>query len=582
MKRFFTFLLCICLLMPISLAQNLQEDMVDLAIVGAGGAGMSAAIEARIQGVKNLVIFEKMGTIGGNTIRSTAGLNACQTQLQEQKGVEDSVDLMVSDTLKGGKNLNDKQLVRQLASNSASAVDFINSLGGDLNDLGILGGASVERAHRPSGGSKVGAMLVSTLKKKIDEYNLPILLNSKVLELIKTDFGYKIKYQNQSEEKFLNARTVIIATGGFSANSDMVVNYVPSLKGFTTTNHSGATGDGILLAQSQGADLVDMDQIQTHPTVDLNTSEMYTEAVRGNGGILINSQGRRFINELETRDVVSKAILEQSDAYAYLFFDDSVRQSLKSIDAYIKKGIITQADSLEELANKLNMDEGELKKTVEDYNNYQSSADDKQFSRANMSRKLDTPPYYVGKCAPAVHHTMGGIKINKYAEVLDKNNNVIDSLFACGEVVGGVHGANRLGGNAVADIVVFGRIAAQSAAAKLLEKNGFTAQALFENANIKFTPKAQGNFKDGEYKHSSKGHEGMVDINLKVENGNIVDIFFGENRDTLIISDFALLGISKQIIENQSIEALDAVSGATETSKAIIESVNHIVNNYMK
>ena len=218
------------------------------------------------------------------------------------------------------------------------------------------------------------------------------------------------------------------------------------------------------MGEKIGAATVDMKQIQTHPTVVPGNGEMITEAVRGNGAILVNKEGKRFINELQTRDVVSAAELKQTDKVGYLFFDNSVRKSLKAIETYIKKGLVTEGKTPEELAQKLGINADNLKATLADYAKFQADKKDAQSGRADMPRPLTEAPYYAVMVTPAVHHTMGGLRINTEAQVLNHKGNVIPGLFAAGEVTGGVHGGNRLGGNAMADIVTFGRIAGRNAA----------------------------------------------------------------------------------------------------------------------
>lgn len=196
---------------------------------------------------------------------------------------------------------------------------------------------------------------------------------------------------------------------------------------------------------------------------------MITEAVRGNGAILINRDGKRFINELDTRDVVSKAELSQKGNSAYLVFDQSVRESLKAIDGYYNKGFLTEGNSPEELATKLNISNKEFKTTIDQYNSFVKNNKDLDFNRNDLPRQLNKSPYYAVEVAPAVHHTMGGIAINKNGEVL-KNKKPIKGLYAAGEVTGGIHGSNRLGGNALIDIVVFGKITGDNAANLSQEK----------------------------------------------------------------------------------------------------------------
>ena len=191
---------------------------------------------------------------------------------------------------------------------------------------------------------------------------------------------------------------------------------------------------------------------------------LITESVRGDGAILVNQGGERFTNELLTRDAVSAAELAQEGCYAYILFDQHLRDNLKAIEKYVTNGLTVQADTIEELAGKLDIDPATLAKTLSDWNAAVAAQNDALFGRTTgMDNDLTTPPYYAIKIAPGIHHTMGGVKINTRAEVIDVNGVPIPGLFAAGEVTGGVHGGNRLGGNAVADIVIFGRISAISA-----------------------------------------------------------------------------------------------------------------------
>ena len=245
----------------------------------------------------------------------------------------------------------------------------------------------------------------------------------------------------------------------------MVVKYNPKLAGFGTTNHPGATGDAFEWIKKFDGALTQMDQIQTHPTVVPGKGIMITEAVRGNGAILVSRTGKRFINEMETRDVVSAAILKEPNKTAFLVFDQDVRDSLKAIEGYAKKGLLTEAATPAELAQKLGIPAAEFEKTLKTYAGYVHNKKDADFNRNpnGLERDLTKGPYYAIEVGPAVHHTMGGIKIDTKTEVLDTKGNAIPGLFAAGEVTGGVHGANRLGGNAVADIEVFGKIAGDEA-----------------------------------------------------------------------------------------------------------------------
>ncbi len=447
-----------------------EDTECDIVIVGAGGAGLVAATEAASKGAK-VIVLEKMGIVGGNTNYSTGGINASYTKEQEKLGIKDSPEVFFEDTMKGGKYLNDETLVHTLVDNSSAIVEWLQSdiIGADLSDVGMFGGATNRRIHRPQGGTAIGAHLVPLLHKAALAQGADIRLNNRVIDILPSESDSQragaVRVSASGGEYTIKAKAIILATGGFGANLDMVTFYNTSLNGFSTTNHKGATGDAFKMVEKFNAALTQMAQIQTHPTVVVNTGIMITEAVRGNGAILVSHDGKRFVNEMETRDIVSAAILRGKGKTAYLVFDQSVRDSLKAIEEYAKEGLLSEGATLSDLAEKIGVPLSEFEKTISDYNSYVSTGADPDFARpkASMDHPISNAPFYAVECEPAIHHTMGGLKINANAEVLNNDGKPILALFAAGEVTGGVHGANRLGGNAVADICVFGKIAADSA-----------------------------------------------------------------------------------------------------------------------
>ena len=442
-----------------------KENSYDVAVIGSGGAGLSAAISAQKAGA-SVIVLEKMAFAGGNTNYATGGLNASETSVQKSKGIADSNEQFFEDTMKGGKQKNNPDLVKILASKSGETVDWLISLGMDLSDVGKLAGATNHRAHRPSGGAAIGSHFTGVMVKAAEKAGITIRYNAKVTGIInKNGKVAGVSFISEGKQIDIKAKSVIIATGGFGSNPEIIVSYKPSLKGFGTTNHPGATGDAFEWIKPFNAALKDMEEIQTHPTVVPKKNIMITEAVRGNGAIMINRESKRFKQEMATRDAMSEAILNQTGSTAFLFFDQGVRESLKAIESYHKKGLLSEGETIAELAEHLNIPVAELEATVKRYNEFVENKKDEDFGRADMPRQLEKPPFYAVEVGPAVHHTMGGIVINEKAEVLDTKGNVIPGLFAAGEVTGGVHGANRLGGNAMADIAVFGKIAGESAAA---------------------------------------------------------------------------------------------------------------------
>ena len=486
----------------------------DVVVIGAGGAGMTAAMTAADAGQK-VVILESQAMVGGNSARATGGMNAAKTVYQDENefdqaaGVEktlataaekyadnetitalaktvseqwaayqanptgyfDSVELMELDTMVGGKGINDPELVKTLCEGTADAIDWLDENGITLHNVSSFGGASVKRIHRPVNEEgkvvSVGAYMIPLLQENCEKRGIDIVLNTTVDTILTDANGAAVGVSGTDKDGntvVVNAKSVILATGGFGANLDMVTQYKPELAGFMTTNAAGAQGQGIEMATAIGAGTVDMDQIQIHPTVEANTAALITEGLRGDGAILVNANGERFIDEVGTRDVVSAAEIAQPGSYSWLIVDQAMADASSVIQGYIKKGYTKTGATYEKLAKELDVDPATFANTMETWNGYVEAKNDPDFGRTSFANPLNNGPYYAIKVTAGVHHTMGGVTINSATEVLKEDGTVIPGLFAAGEVTGGVHGANRLGGTAVADFVVFGRIAGESAA----------------------------------------------------------------------------------------------------------------------
>lgn len=456
--------MCLLAAMTFAASYGAENITTDVVVVGGGGAGLSAAIAAKEKGA-NVVLVEKMLMLGGNTNYATAGINAANTKLQKKLGIEDNAELFYNDTMKGGKNVNNPELVKKLTTDSANIIDWLTERGADLSEVVFTGGQSAKRTHRPAGGQAVGPVIVDALAETAEKDGIDVRTESEVTKLIKTgDKVTGVEVKHKGETYNITAKAVVMATGGFGANAKMVAEYKPSLEGFGSTNSPAITGEGIKMVKAVGGDLVDMTEIQTHPTVVHKKTAMITEAVRGEGAILVNREGKRFVSELETRDVVSKAELEQTGKSAFLVFDQEVREKLGAINGYVRKGFTVEGATVEELAGKIGVDAKGLVDTITKYNGYVKAGEDKDFGKTALPRELVKAPFYAIEVSPAVHHTMGGVRINTNAEVLTADGKVIPGLFAAGEITGGVHGANRIGGNAVTDITVYGKTAGENAA----------------------------------------------------------------------------------------------------------------------
>ncbi len=442
-----------------------NDKAYDVVVVGSGGAGLAAAIQAHDLGA-SVVVVEKMPVIGGNTNKASAGMNAAETKFQKLKGIVDSKELFYKETLTGGKNKNNPELLRYFVENAPDAIDWLDNNGIELSGITTTGGMSIDRTHRPASGAAVGGFLISGLQKNINRRGIEVMLDTNVTEILTENHkvvGVKVSEEDGSVQT-IKAKAVIIATGGFSANREMVEKYRPDLKGFVTTNHKGATGSGIMILEKLGAGTVDMKEIQIHPTVEQTTSYLISESIRGGGAILVSQKGQRFVNELDTRDKVSAEIIKLPEHYAYILFDQQVRNENKAVEEYVSHDLVVQADTIKDLADKLSIDSNTLSQTVERYNQFAETKRDEDFGRTTgMRHPINKGPFYAIKIAPGVHHTMGGVTINTDTQVLDTDKHVIQGVFAAGEVVGGVHGANRIGGNAVADIIIFGMQAGRKA-----------------------------------------------------------------------------------------------------------------------
>ncbi len=451
------------------------ELTTDVVVVGGGGAGMTAAITIAESG-KSVIIIEKSDILGGNTSRASSGMNACETHYEAEQGVEDSVELFIEDTMKSGKEINDPDLVRTLAENTSAAIDWLDEENAPLSGpLGTMGGLSAKRTHRPTDAegnvTSVGNYLVSALGVRLDELGVEIITGTAVDKVIMED-GKACGVTGvgtYGENVTVHAGAVVIATGGFGGNMDRIVELRPDLEGYISTNVATATGDAIDFLGEIGADFVDLEQIQLHPTVIPTDGALVGEALRGDGAILVNREGVRFTNETGTRDAVSAAEVAQTGGNVWLIANQEMYEGSAVIKKLDKSGYLVTGETLEELAAAMEFDQAAteaLLETVETWSGYVASGVDADFSRdiGTPLTDLSSGPYYAVNVGPGIHHCMGGVKINTEAQVISTDGNPIPGLYACGEVTGGIHGANRLGGNAVADIVVFGRIAGENAA----------------------------------------------------------------------------------------------------------------------
>ncbi|MDO5085249.1 MAG: flavocytochrome c [Erysipelotrichaceae bacterium] len=447
-----------------------SEYTFDVVIIGAGGAGLSAAIEASKNGA-SVVVLEKTPAAGGNTLVSGGGINAANTRQQIGLNIEDTAEIFYNDTLKGGDNQGDPKLVKVMTEKSLEAADWL------MDEIGVefisdrvqqFGGHSKPRALIPVGNK--GVELINKLLKVAEAQGVRVFYNMEATKLEKQDDTVNAVYATKDgkEIKFNASKGIVVATGGFAANLEMRKEYNPNYdERFKTTATLASTGDGIIMAQGVGADVVSMEYIQVYPTCNPITGIIsYVANSRFDGALLFNQEGTRFVNEMGRRDDISNAILNQTGQVAYLVWGQEIETvgtmtQLHKVEfeQWQKDDLIYVAETLEDAANHYGIDAAKLQETIAAYNESIKDEVDEDFNKGGKLRPISEGKFYIQKVVPSTHHTMGGLKINEHAEVIDTNGNVIKGLFAAGEVTGGIHGTNRLGGNAITDIIVFGRIA---------------------------------------------------------------------------------------------------------------------------
>ena len=459
----------------------------DVAVIGGGGTGLAAAISALENGAGKVVIIEKLGYLGGSTNVSGGALNAVDDKRQKAQGIKDSIATFYEATMKGGHNVGTPELVHYLTDNAYKTVEWMEAQGVKFRDkIGAATGSLGQRSHygvAPAGNAYT-SVFENVLKTKYKD-RVTFLMECPAQEIL-TDASGRVtgvKAVRHGQPVTVKASSVVLATGGFGANvkfrqevnTGVWKEVVLDNRIGTTNINKAAQGDGLVMAKKVGADLIGLSDIQLHPNGTPGTGLMQDIATSGRNRIFVNLNGDRFVSEGAARDTLCKAIFKQPEGTYWLIMNklrypdetkpDTMGVTMKDMLAL---GRVKRADTLDELAKVINVPAANLKAAVAEYNkaaSHQVEKDKYGFAATNTDdAPMTEGPWYACRKVPTVHHTMGGVKIDTKAEVIGTNGKPIAGLFAAGEVTGGIHGANRLGGNAIADVYTFGRLAGASAA----------------------------------------------------------------------------------------------------------------------
>lgn len=447
---------------------------VDLIVIGAGGAGLTAAIAAKEAGVKSVIVLEKMAFAGGNTVRAGGGFNAAIKEDAEKAGIKDSPELHAAQTLAAGDYRGQPDIVKKLAEEAPKSVQWLKDHGVKFQDrIYQIYGGLYPRARNPLGPR--GSAYIQTLSAVCEKEGIPVQTETKVLGILREKpFAGRVvgvKVEHDDGIQYIRARTgVIVCAGGFAANAKLCGLHDPRLEKLGTTNHPGATGEVLNNLIDLGAQTTDLDYIQCIPGGLPDGKKYPSLFTHVDRFVFVNLDGKRFIREDARRDVLRDAMLNQPQMRAWTIIDATGFELQKNSkgpenEAARKEGTLYSANTVEELAQKLGIDPKVLKDTIDTYNKAVDTKHD-PLGRAEtmLANKIEKAPFYAGIVTMKRHHTMGGVVINTKAEVIDREDKVIPGLWAAGEITGVVHGTNRVGGNAMADIFSYGRIAGESAA----------------------------------------------------------------------------------------------------------------------
>ena len=433
------------------------SETVDVVVIGGGGAGITAASHLLSEG-KSVILVEKLGIMFGNTALASTQMWAAESSMQRALGLTETSDDFYNFLIRTGRNrgLNmDSAATRVMAQRSGEMMDWLLGIGVPFGRVFNIW------SHGPADGSMPGAAFMIGLQAELDRSGLDYRLNTRATELIMNNGKIAgVKVTGPNGEYIINARAVIICSGGFANNPEMIAKYDPRWATLGTSGAIGQTGDGIRMAQAVGAEVVDMDMMTINPTVLFRGEQgISLTPLRANGAIMVNKLGKRFTNEMGGATIQTLAMLEQEGQTAFMIFDDTMIRTIELMRQYKELGFFQQANSIEELARIMGIDPEGLTSTVNTYRTFVRNNHDPEFGRTFMAIDFENPPFYAVRVEPAVQSTAGGIKVDIMSRVIDTNSNIIPGLFAAGSVAG--EGTKAV--SPLTKTFVFARIAGEAA-----------------------------------------------------------------------------------------------------------------------
>ena len=632
MKRFMALALSLCMLLTgFVMPAAAQEADADVVIIGAGGGGLSAALEAVEQGASHVIVLEMTARTGGALNYTSGSMSAAGTIIQKEEGIEDSVESYIADIMKNGSDFGGQpslELVTLYANQAAEVFDWLYESGLKDNTYSVDRATgnravfapehalySVQRTYKPSPDDKTkyksAAHEVLDTLVNADE-RITVLTNTKATELVANDKGQVLTVVAEGpdgEVSYTASKAIIVCTGGYSANGKLMAQYVHYGEEYLAGGAPGSDGNGLLLMQKVGGALneASMSAIPTFPMGLQSKDNPKTGSIANTytwktGGIVVNQEGKRFCNETESNPAVREVALEeQPGAVQYDIFTDKILEDLRAAngayfyDAYFAEEgqpgahVKVTAGSIEELAEKIGVPAENLAATVEAYNAAVEAGGTDEFGRLydgtkttyNLAvNKIEGDTYYAVPLHALCVMTLGGITANENMQVLDENGTPIPGLYAAGEVVGGIWGKFVSGGTGVMGPIVFGKIAARHAmmsepaegyevkpASNLLDESLFVKEKSTESLFDMSTA-----LKDGEYTATVDGHSGPMTVRTVVADGKIASVEVTENNETPSVAAAALETVPAKIVETNSVD-VDGVTGATLTSGRIMKAV---------